>query len=128
MAAAALEAGWQRYKVAFQYIGTPYAGWQRNNPLARKASVQDVVEGAVHALVGKDNASPCQVGMNVWVCVGVFGGACSGVLRGIWVCGCRCGSGGVRLALIAPFDWKRHQLRGLSKRQFGPQSPNPLCP
>lgn len=24
----ALEAGWQRYKVAFQYVGTPYSGWQ----------------------------------------------------------------------------------------------------
>lgn len=24
----ALAGGWQRYKVAFQYIGTPYSGWQ----------------------------------------------------------------------------------------------------
>lgn len=24
----ALAAGWQRYRVAFQYVGTPYSGWQ----------------------------------------------------------------------------------------------------
>lgn len=57
---AALEAGWQRYRVGFQYVGTPYSGWQRN-PAAARPAVQDVVEAAVAALVGGDNASPCQV-------------------------------------------------------------------
>lgn len=55
-----MEAGWQRYRVAFQYVGTPYSGWARN-PLAAKTSVQDVMEAAVRALVGEGNASPCQV-------------------------------------------------------------------
>lgn len=56
----ALEAGWQRYKVAFQYVGTHYSGWQRN-PTAPRPAVQDVVEAAVRALVGEENASPCFV-------------------------------------------------------------------
>jgi len=50
----------QRYRVAFQYIGTPYSGWQRN-PDALKPAVQDVVEAAIHTFVGKGNFEPCYV-------------------------------------------------------------------
>lgn len=55
-----MEAGWQRYRIRFQYVGTLYSGWAKN-PNATRPSVQDVMEGAVRELVGEGNASPCQV-------------------------------------------------------------------
>lgn len=50
----------QRYRVALQYFGTPYSGWQRN-PDSLKPAVQDVVEAAIHTFVGKENFEPCYV-------------------------------------------------------------------
>ena len=48
----------QRYKVAIQYLGTRYHGWQRNQQ-ATCVAVQDVLEKAIQEFVGPDNHSPC---------------------------------------------------------------------
>lgn len=50
----------QRYRVAVQYIGTPFSGWQRN-PDALKPAVQDVLEAAIDTFVGTGNFEPCYV-------------------------------------------------------------------
>jgi tRNA pseudouridine38-40 synthase len=50
----------QRYRVALQYIGTPYSGWQRNLD-ALKPAVQDVVEAAIYGFVGKGNFESCYI-------------------------------------------------------------------
>lgn len=44
----------RRYKVALQYMGTNYSGWQRS-PTGAKPAVQDVVERAIDTFVGKGN-------------------------------------------------------------------------
>lgn len=44
----------QRYKIALQYLGTNYSGWQRS-PTGAKPAVQDVVELALDRFVGEGN-------------------------------------------------------------------------
>ncbi|TFJ87159.1 hypothetical protein NSK_001491 [Nannochloropsis salina CCMP1776] len=50
----------QRYRLAIQYNGTPYSGWQKGAD-SLKPAVQDVLESAIHSFVGKDNCGVCQI-------------------------------------------------------------------